>query len=147
MKANAQFGNLNTELREAKRQIRSLELRIKEQNNASMVSNMCEDLQKQLLEAETLLEKRKEEIERLTEELSRSKSRTDADSGLQDELEKLNDRLTKTLIQLNAAQKQSQSLKVYKAMFECDFVFHFRCLNFTLNLDTNNNPNTNNARF
>ena len=124
MKANGQFGNTNTELREAKRQIRSLELRIKEQNNASMVSNMCEDLQKQLLEAETLLEKRKEEIERLTEELSR-KSRTDADSGLQDELEKLSDRLTKTLIQLNTAQKQSESFKVYKAMFECDLLYEF----------------------
>lgn len=103
MKANGQFGNMNTELREAKRHIRNLEIRIKEQNNASMVSNMCEDLQKQLLEAETLLEKRREEIERLTEELNRSKSRADADSGLQDELEKLNDRLTKTLIQLDAA--------------------------------------------
>ena len=65
MKANAQFGNLNTELREAKRQIRNFETRIKEQNNASMVSNMCEDLQKHLLQEETLFEKRKEEIESL----------------------------------------------------------------------------------
>lgn len=125
MKANGQFGNMNTELREAKRHIRNLEIRIKEQNNASMVSNMCEDLQKQLLEAETLLEKRREEIERLTEELNRSKSRADADSRLQDELEKLNDRLTKTLIQLDAAQKQSESLKVYKKLFLCfNFAFN-----------------------
>lgn len=122
MKANGQFGNMNTELREAKRQIRSLEIRIKEQNNASMVSNMCEDLQKQLLEAETLLEKRKEEIERLTEELGRSQSRTDADSGLQDELEKLNDRLTKTLIQLSTAQKRSESLKVLLYCYRLNFL-------------------------
>lgn len=56
VKANGQFGNVNTEVHEAKRQIRNLEFRIKEQNNANMVSNMCK---KKLFEAETLLKKRK----------------------------------------------------------------------------------------
>ena len=133
MKANAQFGNLNTELREAKRQIRNFETRIKEQNNASMVSNMCEDLQKQLLQAETLLEKRKEEIESLTEELSHSKSRTAADNELQKELEKLNDRLTKTLVNLSNAQKESSSLKVLNARVYFGFFFFYLFFFFWFN--------------
>ena len=63
MKANGQYGNINTELREARRKIRDYENRFEEQNNVSMMQNMCEEQQKQLLQTESLLEQRKEEID------------------------------------------------------------------------------------
>ena len=112
MKANGNYGNVNTELREAKRKIRELESRMKEQNNASMMSTMCEDLQKQLLEADTKLERRKDTIETLKQELSRYKDRAKSKDGFQEELETLRDRYSKSQIQLGIAQKELAVLQV-----------------------------------
>ena len=112
MKANGNYGNVNTELRETKRKIRELESRMKEQNNASMMSTMCEDLQKQLLEADTKLERRKDTIETLKQELSRYKDRAKSKDGFQEELETLRDRYSKSQIQLGIAQKELAVLQV-----------------------------------
>jgi chromosome segregation ATPase len=112
MKANGQFGHLNTELREAKRRIRDLEARIKDQTNASMVSNMCEDLQKQLLEAEAKLEKRKDEIESLKRELSHKDCVDAKGDAIQEELENLRDRFSKVQIQLSISKEELATLKV-----------------------------------
>lgn len=112
MKANGQFGHLNTELREAKRRIRDLESRIKDQNNASMVSTMCEELQKQLLEAEAKLEKRKDEVECLKRELSRKDCIEVKGDAMQEELENLRDRFSKVQIQLSISKEEITTLKV-----------------------------------
>ena len=111
-KANGLFGSLNTELREAKRRLRDMETRIKEQNNASVMSSMCEDLQKQILEAESQLEKRKDEIEQLHKEVSRWKNRALAGEDAQVELDQLRSQLARTEGKLNHAQKELQTLKV-----------------------------------
>lgn len=112
LKANGQFGNLNTELREAKRRIRDLESRIKDQTNASMVSTLCEDLQKQLLEAENKLEKRKDEIHRLNKELSHKDCELAKGPEIQEELEDLRDQLSKSQIQLNITKNELAALQV-----------------------------------
>lgn len=112
MKANGQYGNLNTELREAKRRIRDLESKMKEQNNASMMSTMVEDLQKQLLESETKLDKRKEDIERLRDELICCKEQIRAQNNSQEELENLRDQFSKSQLQLASANKELEALKV-----------------------------------
>ncbi|KAK4016551.1 hypothetical protein OUZ56_031508 [Daphnia magna] len=111
LKANGQFGNLNTELREAKRRIRDLESRIKDQTNASMVSTLCEDLQKQLLEAENKLEKRKDEIHRLNKELSHKDCVLAKGPEIQEELEDLRDQLSKSQIQLNITKNELAALQ------------------------------------
>ncbi|KAI9557627.1 Tryptophanyl-tR synthetase-like protein [Daphnia sinensis] len=111
MKANGQFGNLNTELREAKRRIRDLESRMKDQTNASMVSTLCEDLQKQLLEAENKLEKRKDEIHRLNKELSHKDCVLAKGPEIQEELENLRDQLSKSQIQLSITKKELAALQ------------------------------------
>lgn len=112
MKANGQFGHVNTELREAKRRVRDLEARIKDQTNASMVSSLCEDLQKQLLEAETKLEKRKDKIESLKRELSRKDCVEAKGDAIQEELENLRDRFSKVQIQLSISKEELATLKV-----------------------------------
>ncbi|XP_046438329.1 kinesin-like protein KIF20B isoform X1 [Daphnia pulex] len=111
MKANGQFGHLNTELREAKRRIRDLESHIKDQTNASMVSTMCEELQKQLLEAEAKLEKRQDEIECLKRELSRKDCIEVKGDAIQEELKNLRDRFSKVQIQLSISKEEITTLK------------------------------------
>lgn len=112
VKANGQFGSLNTELREAKRRVRDLESRMKDQTNASMASTMCEDLQKQLLEAENKLEKNKDEIYRLNKELGHKYCMQANEAEIQEELEKLRDKFSKSQIQLSISQKESTALQV-----------------------------------
>jgi len=112
MKANGQYGNINTELREARRKIRDYENRFKEQNNVSIMQNMCEDQQKQLLQTESLLEKRKEEIDHLNQQLSKLKIQVDSSASTSQDLEQLRDRYTKVQIQLSIAHKDLTSLQV-----------------------------------
>lgn len=116
MKANGQYGSINTELREAKRKIREYEMRLKEQSNSSAMSNMCEDLQKQMLEADSLLEKRKDEIERLSKEVTRWKNRALEGEDAQNELDRIRGQFSKSQIQLSILQKELDSLKV---IFKC----------------------------
>lgn len=111
-KANGQFGHIHTELREAKRRIRDLESHIKDQTNASMVSTMCEELQKQLLEAEAKLEKRQDEIECLKRELSRKDCIEVKGDAIQEELKNLRDRFSKVEIQLSISKEEITTLKV-----------------------------------
>lgn len=56
-----------------------------DQTNASMVSTLCEVLQKRLLEAEIKLEKRKDEIRRLNKELSQKDCVLAKESEIQEE--------------------------------------------------------------
>lgn len=128
MKSNGQFGHVNTELREAKRRIRDLEARIKDQTNASMVSTMCEDLQKQLLEAETKLEKRKDEIDSLKRELSRKDCVEAKGDAVQEELENLRDRFSKVQIQLSISREELTTLKVtyYRLYLYTNIYFNIR---------------------
>lgn len=111
-KNNGRYGSMNTELRETKRKIRELESKMKEQNNASMMSTMCEDLQKQLLEAETKLDKRNDVIESLKQEIGRYKDRAQSKDDVHEELENLHDRYSKSQIQLSIAKKELAVLQV-----------------------------------
>ena len=123
MKANGQYGNINTELREARRKIRDYENRFKEQNNVSIMQNMCEDQQKQLLQTESLLEKRKEEIDHLNQQLSKLKIQVDSSASTSQDLEQLRDRYTKVQIQLSIAHKDLTSLQVTIRKLTLDFQF------------------------
>lgn len=112
-KANGQHCHLNTELREARRKIRELETRLNDQSNTSAISNMCEDLQRQLLEADTKLEKRDEEIQNLKVKLDHYKRLAEKTEESNEELETLRERFDKSQLQLSIAQKELRSLKVH----------------------------------
>ena len=112
-KANGQHCHLNTELREARRKIRDLEARLNDQSNASAISNMCEDLQRQLLEADTKLEKRDEEIQNLKAKLNHYKQLAEKTEESNVELETLRERFDKSQLQLSIAHKELRSLKVF----------------------------------
>lgn len=113
-KASGQHCHLNTELREARRKIRDLEAQLNDQSNASAISNMCEDLQKQLLEADTKLERKEEEMQELKAKFDHCKHLADDKEDTNEEIEILRERLCKSQLQLNIAQKELVSLKVHK---------------------------------
>lgn len=109
--ANGKFGSINTELRETKRKVRDLESRLKEQTNASMVSSMCEELQKQLLETESELHKRDEEIALLKKNSNFATNQTKEKEELSEELEDLRNKFTKSQIQLGLVEKELACFK------------------------------------
>lgn len=110
--AEGKIGGLNRDLREAKRRIRDFELSLKDQSNGSMMSNMYEDLQKQVLESDVKVEKQKTEIERLNKEVNRWKNRALEGEDSQEELTKLRSQLYKTQTLLNSVQKELSSIEV-----------------------------------
>ena len=117
--AEGKIGGLNRDLREAKRRIREFELSLKDQSNGSMMSNMYEDLQKQVLEADVKVEKQQTEIERLNKEINRWKNRALEGEDSQEELTKLRSQLYKTQTLLNSVQKELSSIEVILNKIVC----------------------------
>ena len=117
--AEGKIGGLNRDLREAKRRIREFELSLKDQSNGSMMSNMYEDLQKQVLEADVKVEKQQTEIERLNKEINRWKNRALEGEDSQEELTKLRSQLYKTQTLLNSVQKELSSIEVILNQILC----------------------------
>ena len=112
MKANGQYGNINTELREARRKLRGYENKDLKDHNVSAVQNMCEELQIQLLKSETLLDQRQEEIVRLNSMLKQLKSSARVQQEDAAQMEMIKDHNSKLQIQLGIVNKEMMSFKV-----------------------------------
>ena len=140
-RTTGQLGSANSEVRETKRKVRELEARVAALSSArdgsessgqtqasspsnvslNMAQNLCEDLQKQLLQTEAKLDSVREEKDQLAEDLMRLKQQSEKyQIEVEEEFHSLLERTNKLHLQLTIAQKELVDLQVKHFYF-----FHF----------------------